>query len=459
MLTLPRFTKVALGLMGLFCIVPGLAGQSSGDGFRPTYPGFSSLPPLDVHHVPSLSSNPVLVMPNASAASAGRATDANGDIVPYNSREANVTSSAKFGLPWNGLLFGLNTLPLFEGAFSATGGPSGGKVFPFIVVGRNPQLGDTTHIPANITAVSVELLNADGSVFKTVAVDPFVQRTLDSPNFKNFDYTNGDTQFADAVQRAEFKQVMDEGWHTKLVPSVVNRVTIQVPFFVNVQLANGNVVQARSYFTGTAADGSTFILMLSPLFNFFFDNAVVNDINLGNYSTKAMNMQLWPNTFLFSLNVSNPNVPGGCCTLGFHTYFYDGNSSPQSRWVTSFQSWISPGIFGGGFQDITALSHETSEAFNDPFVNTAVPSWQFPGQPANSKVCQGNLETGDPIEVLAAATFPVTLTHDGKAFTYHPQNEALLQWFSQGPTSNAFQGAFSYPDTTVLPTSAVPCPQ
>jgi hypothetical protein len=128
---------------------------------------------------------------------------------------------------------------------------------------------------------------------------------------------------------------------------------------------------------------------------------------------------------------------------------------PQDRWLTRYESWISPGVFGGGFQDVAALSHEVSETFNDLFLDNATPIWQFPGQPANSKVCQGNLETGDPIEVLSNSALPLTLS----GYTYHPQNEALLQWFGMGATSNAIDGAFSYPDTTVLPHSALPCPQ
>jgi hypothetical protein len=35
--------------------------------------------------------------------------------------------------------------------------------------------------------------------------------------------------------------------------------------------------------------------------------------------------------------------------------------------------------------------------------------------------------------------------------TYHPQNEALLQWFSFHHHSDALDGAFSYPDPSVLP--------
>jgi len=154
---------------------------------------------------------------------------------------------------------------------------------------------------------------------------------------------------------------------------------------VNVRLSNGTIVQARSYFTGTAADGSTFVLMLSPLFNLFFDTTEVNEINAGNFRTNAMNMSLYPNTFLFNLNQANPNAPGGCCVLGFHTYFanFDG-LFPQQRFVSQFASWISPGLFGAGFQDVTALSHELAETFANPFISNPAPNWQFPGEPANA---------------------------------------------------------------------------
>jgi hypothetical protein len=42
-------------------------------------------------------------------------------------------------------------------------------------------------------------------------------------------------------------------------------------------------------------------------------------------------------------------------------------------------------------------------------------------------------------------------------FTYHPQNEALLPWFEFQQPSTAIDGAYSYPDTTVL--SGPPAPQ
>ncbi|HEY6252868.1 MAG TPA: hypothetical protein VI685_23160 [Candidatus Angelobacter sp.] len=357
---------------------------------------------------------------------------------------------------------GLDSVATFDGAFFAQAGPNsnGLRIFRFTMVGNEPQRGDTTVIPAKIDQVSLQLLNADGSVFKVVPFDPFQQRTLESPNFEPLNYRSGhDIEYADAIHRAQFFHVMDEDWHTLLIPKVVNKVIIVVPRFVNVRLANGNVIQARSYFTGTAADGSTFVLMLDLLFNFFFDNIVVNDINNGLFTTNAINTTMFPNTYLFSLNVNNPNVPGGCCVLGFHTFFFQPGAIPQPRWLTQYASWISPGIFGGGFQDVTALSHETSEVFADPFLDNITPSWQFPGVPANAKICQGNLEVGDPVEVLANAATTKTVNEGHFKFTYHPQNMALLQWFEMGAKSNAIDGAFSFPDETVLPHSAVPCPQ
>jgi hypothetical protein len=87
-----------------------------------------------------------------------------------------------------------------------------------------------------------------------------------------------------------------------------------------------------------------------------------------------------------------------------------------------------------------------AETFNDPFVNNATPWWLSP-----NGNCQNNLETGDVIEGLPNAQFPIVLN----GFTYHPQNEALLQWFGGVTPSSAISHAYSYPDTTVLATANV----
>jgi hypothetical protein len=347
------------------------------------------------------------------------------------------------------------SVPNFTRSFTV-----GGVTFPFTMVGNDPSLGHITTVPTKIVAVSLQLLNEDGTVFDTVDATPFVQPTLNSPDFQRFKYEHDGsagipgepTQFSDAIQRAEFFSTMDPNWHTELAPSVVDHIMITVPKFVNVRF-RGKVVQAINYVSGIAADGQRFVLMFNLFFNQQLGVIMNNEIDAGHVTTDAFNLPLFPNTFLFNFNPNNPLVRGSCCVLGFHTYFTDG-AVPEHRWITDYASYISPGIFNGGFNDVTAISHEIAETFNDPFVNNATPVWQFPGEPG---VCQGNLETGDPVEVLANATFPVTLKNKGVETTYHPQTEALLQWFAQTVPSDALHGAYSYPDLTALTAPATLC--
>jgi hypothetical protein len=448
-----RFIGAVAGAAALVCVAPCLSAQNAARANSGS-PGYTRMAPIPLDSVRTVTSSPVLTYPAGAKTSKGKiAVDENGASVSRDSARMNA-NSAVMG---NGTLFGLDTVPTFEGAFAATGGPSAGTVFPYIMIGNDPLVGGTTTIPAKITTVSLRLLKADGSLNKVVSYHPFEDLTLDSPVFEKVLYGDGRTQFTDAIQRAEFFNTMKQNWHTDLDPSIVNRITTIVPQFVNVHLQDGTVKKVQNYYLFTAPNGDAFVELLDLFFDTVFSNAVVNDINAGNDTTDAFNMQLYPNTALFSINSKGNRFDGDCCVLGFHTYFNDTSAVPQPRWITAFASWISPGLFGG-FQDITGLSHEVTEAYDDPFVNTAVPPWQFPGQPAGSKVCQGNLETGDPVEVLPDATVAVPLKENGKIFTFHPQTEALLQWFTQGPASNAIDGAWSYPNENALTKSAVPCP-
>jgi hypothetical protein len=443
-----RFIGAVSAVLFLMCAVPsGFAQNAPVGALTPMHVKKQA---VEVKTVRSFSRDMVLTQKPTRNSGETYVPFAHGPI-------GNASTSTGTG----GNISGLQTLPTFVGAFAPEAGPSLGNIYPFVMIGNDPLVSGTTTIPVDMTEVTLQLLNGDGTTFATVPYAPFSTITTHSPNFENavYDSSIPATQFGDGVQRAEFFNTAKSGWHTKLkTPAIVNQVTIAVPKTVQVQLSNGTIITATAYFTGTAPDGSTFVLMLDLLFNSFFDSQVVNDINAGNFPTDAINYELFPNTFLFSLDTSNPTVPGACCVLGFHTYFYEGGVTPQPRWVTIFASYVSAGLFGGGFQDVTGLSHETAESLNDPFLNNATPVWQFPGQPANSTVCQGNLETGDPVEVTANAVFPVTLKVSGKPFTFHPQTEALLQWFEMGTTSNAVDGAFSYPDETALTASAVPCP-
>jgi hypothetical protein len=356
----------------------------------------------------------------------------------------NFNNSAPGGQPSArsnpGGLPGIDSVPNFTRAFR-----SQGQIWPFTMMGNDPALGRRTQIPARIIAVSLELQNDDLVTTTTVPIAPFERLALNSPNFKKADYSSGeDIQFADAIQRAEFFNSMRGNWHTELHPSrVVDHVTIQVPRFFSVPI-NGVPTDVRTYFTGTTDDGGTFVVLLDQFFNDAFFNAVVEQIAARHFTTDALNIVLLPNTFIFDLQ----DGPQGALVLGFHTIVFDPTVTPIPVWTTVFASWISPGIFGAGIEDVTALSHEISEAFNNPFLINSVPAWQFPGFPGT---CQADLEVGDPIEALANQTVPIRIEEGRRSFVYHPQTEALLQWFEEAVPSDAIHGAYSYPDTGALP--------
>ena len=83
---------------------------------------------------------------------------------------------------------------------------------------------------------------------------------------------------------------------------------------------NGTPTQVRTYFTGTSDDGTTFVVLLDQFFNDAFFNAVVAQIGANHFTTDALNIVLFPNTFLFNLQ----DGPQGALVLGFHTFVFDG---------------------------------------------------------------------------------------------------------------------------------------
>jgi hypothetical protein len=198
------------------------------------------------------------------------------------------------------------------------------------------------------------------------------------------------------------------------------------------------------------ADANTFVNALFPPTASDTTTPIGAAENAGDITTKDVSTFLFPNTFLYDGTTAN------CCILGFHTYDFEpadpNTGNTEKRYVVNFSSWITPGLFGAAFQDVTALSHEIAETFNDPFVagdgvHNLTPWWIAP-----NGLCPNNLETGDVIEGLPNATYPVTMN----GMTDHPQNEALLQWFTREFPSSAFHGAYSYPNESVLPTLGPP---
>ena len=311
------------------------------------------------------------------------------------------------------------SVPHFSGSFAWQG-----NAFPYVMVGNKPQAGGSTEVPTEIIPISMffeEYADDNGS---PLVLDPaqVLPRVQSSPNFRNANYQTGFTQFADAVQRAQFFSVANQNWHTMLgKPQVLQPVRIDVP--------RGAAKVFRNRSTGltyAVVDTSFFISQLNTI------------IQLENLRVDALAIALTSNVLL-----APHSEVARCCVLGFHTSF-DVGELAQVKFVQTFiwASWMDPGILGTNLADVTPMSHEISEWMNNPFGGNLVPAWQH----LSGSGCQNNLETADPLATLPNAGFPVAI--DG--FTYHPHNQVLLQWFQRTATSDAVDGAFSFPDPTLV---------
>ena len=346
----------------------------------------------------------------------------------------------------------IDSIKTFNGEFRVPGvGASGNpqQRWFYTIAGSRPELGGTTTFDAPIIPVSLDLLDYDGSVRVVngqklhYSIEPYVGAVVESPVFQRTDYTSSDrlTQFSDAVQRAQFNNVMQTDWHTFLKPAVKTARTLSIP--------------RGAYYFALNADGSccAFVLADIDVFSKRLFPTSPSDTSspvgavehAGDITTKSIATFLFPNTYLYSGH--NPN---NCCVLGFHTYDFEpgdaSNGFREKRYVFNYSSWISPGLFAPGFEDVTALSHEITESLNDPFVGSDGVHGITPWWLSQNGNCQNDLEVGDVIEGLPDST--LSIKTGGR--TYHPQNEALLQWFEFQSPSTALGGAYSYPNQSVL---------
>jgi hypothetical protein len=306
------------------------------------------------------------------------------------------------------------------------------QAFAFSTVGKTPSRGESTVISTQLIPISMFFEGYADQDGKPISLDvtPLLSRFQNSPDFRAAAYGTGFTQFSDAVQRAQFFHVMDPDWHTMLNrPRLLTPLTIEVP--------RGSATLFRSRTTGA---------VIAVVDTGFFVSQLNSIIQLEGLDPESLPIALTSNVLL----APGANVQK-CCIVGFHTAFEAGERD-QAPVVQTFVwgSWVDAGVLGPDFADVTAVSHEISEWMNDPFGANLVPAWKFP----TSTACQNNLQTGDPLVQLSHAGFPVTI--DG--FTYHPQNQALIQWFSRETPSTAIDGAYSYPNETVLTSPSQACP-
>jgi hypothetical protein len=333
----------------------------------------------------------------------------------------------------------------------------GGQTFPYTMVGQDPTKNQSTTIPTHYIPLSFffdEFVDQNGN---NIVIDAttITDEIKHSPLFDSSQFTTGFTQYEDAEMRAEFFPLFSgknhggehdngDSFHVLLGhPQTLIPVQIEVPFGSSAvfQLQDGNflaVIDINFMVSQLNTLVQTEPISVNAIPIFLTRNAVYDEQPVGQFT--------------------------GCCIGGFHTAFETNQTNNKIfvqtfSFTTSLDSDIAEALFGDPtiFADVFALSHELGELLNDPFVNNVTPNYQLPGLPPG--FCQNNLENGDLIENLPNPSQPLTL----HGFTYHPQTLGLLQWFEGINPSDAFGGAYSFPDTTVLTVAGgtapfTPCP-
>jgi len=352
----------------------------------------------------------------------------------------------------------IDSIPNFNGKYHADGFDASGapnKQWVYNTVGAPPQQGGTTTIRVPIIPISLDLLAADGSVLVHVDATHDVQPTLNSPLFQNAPYSSSSTptQFTDAIQRAEYASSAKSDWHTLLHPVVEPGVTLALPWGSWGYAVWPSGPQAGQIAFVLLDDATVANLLFPSTYSWPPDpSTIMGGLEAsGEITTHDITTFLFPETF----QLSDP-----CCFVFAGEHAWDresgdaSNGNLQRYFPAIVASWFSAEFRVGpvtGIEDVSGLSHELSETLNDPFVGAdgahdITPWWDSNG------LCQDLLETGDPIEVLPNPDYPITMN----GMTYHPQTEALLQWFEGMTPSDATGGAYSYPDTSALTTANPP---
>ena len=301
-----------------------------------------------------------------------------------------------------------------------------GKQLPFNIVGTDPSLGaNTTIVPTIIVPLKFVFPNPGSPTLDGTNV---VAATQNSPMFLTADYTTGGTdigvtQYGDAIQRAEFWNLpgFSQNYHVLLgTPAVAATVTISVP------AGKGNAYRLRSGGIVGVVDDTYFNSILAAL--------------LPSYTANQLPIFTTDNVYL-----GTNGLIQNCCVLGFH----DSQGPPAATartWI--YQGYTEPGTFSGDvILDVQALSHETAEWLNDPFVGifligsgiNLIPPAVLPGQ---GGACIVNFETGDPLEAP-----PVAFTQVTNGTTYHLQDEVFLPWYLHTVPSFSVNGWYTFLNT------------
>ncbi len=347
--------------------------------------------------------------------------------------------------------------------------PIDGNTYSGAIVGGNPfnRGARTTTVQVVLVPIRIALTgtvrnfdptSADAGCLGSTTAFTLSQQ---SPLFNAASFTMngvnvGTTNFADAFQRAEF-------W------SAVSGVSPAYHMALNVTMAP---VQTITTANSSSGSGASFTFSASSECSTnptTADNPTLRyaamDINFidAQLNTIIVNLGLNANQFPFfimykTFMTDGPpgTLSGNCCILGYHSTRFSVSASAPGQTYGIANFFPSKNPFGGGTQDISAMSHELMEWVNDPSGVNSTPEWGNIGQVGGCVVSgnthspgQNNFEVGDP---LSGHLNPAIAMPNG--FTYHPQELAFFSWFFGG-ASYGTGGKYSSNGTFVG--SAKPC--
>jgi chitinase len=325
------------------------------------------------------------------------------------------------------------SMPLFTRSFTAAG-----RQFTYTIVGRSPEQGGTTTIPTALVPVTLVFDGYKDRSGAPLAIGSSgdVKSVLASPIFQKFPFATGNTQYADAIQRAEFyKQAVASHWHTLFAePHVLPALQIEIP------AADGYVLTSKRTGRSLAIVDRNFVLK-----QFF---------------RQISNLPVPPSTLVIALTKNADFYAIGdatvCCSWGLHGLHRDPRAKSSRSFV--FASYLDPGV-APRFSDIQPLTQQIAEWMNDPLQGDKAnkfPRWRDPSQDDD---CGGDgvgsaYRYAEPTD---GGTFPNATPVTVNGVTYHLENVALPSWFAQNSHPDTFQGAYSFPDTRALTGPAQTC--
>jgi hypothetical protein len=202
------------------------------------------------------------------------------------------------------------SLPHWSGKFTAVDG----SIYPFIMAGSDPSSDTSVTIKTALVPVSLsfdEYVDPNGNPL-VIDAGPIVKPAMTSPNFQNYNYGTGFTQFADAVQLAQFHKFNKGGWHTLLgTPRVLTPVTVEIPPGL------GDVFITSSGKVFAKVDSAFFLSQISTI------------AQLEGLQVDELPILIAPNVLLY-----DGGNQKNCCLLGFHTAY---ETPTPSRSVTRSQ--------------------------------------------------------------------------------------------------------------------------